>query len=348
MIGFQEFSKLLEQVQWTKSLFDHLFTRDYADIHNDEKLTRAILKAERNNPDATEVYTYLIPENDTKYQLTLVPSMIERVVGSVVTYGIHASSAENLEKLVKLQGKKATQISVFTTDEEGRMASGVWGGGGVYSIVKGNVYAGGSTDIMSLVDKQGRRLVDLGPRSELAFNYDYADLLKSSEYKSMWNDLKTFRMKLVNQLMAKTKDSIPAELYIDRAVNSANIKPNIKRDFIKKYIDGTEKILTKHKKVFASMYIGWARKQSKKWNMVADSYDELVMGNFQIVKVFVDEDYKEDFINWFAKIPDEDRFEDGFVEPTWEDVQKKTGFKFPVEFISSEKAFQLLPKFLKQ
>jgi hypothetical protein len=82
--------------------------------------------------------------------------------------------------------------------------------------------------------------------------------------------------------------------------------------------------------------------------MVADSYDELVMGNFQIVKVFVDEDYKEDFVNWFAKIPDEDRFEDGFVEPTWEDVQKNTGFKFPVEFVSTEKAFQLLPKFLKQ
>ena len=34
------------------------------------------------------------------------------------------------------------------------MTSGVHGGGGVYSILKGNVYAGGSTDIMSIVDKQ--------------------------------------------------------------------------------------------------------------------------------------------------------------------------------------------------
>jgi hypothetical protein len=335
-----------EEVQWTKSLFDHLFTLEYSQIKNEQLLTRAILKAERTNPEVIN-YRYLIPDEDRRYQLSLVPSMIERVVGSVVTYGIHASSAENLEKLIKIQKKKAKQISVYTTDEEGRLASGVWGGGGVYSILRGNVYAGASMDIMSIVDKQGRRLVDLGPDTELAHSYDYKGVMRSPEYKSMWEDLKKFRNSLTKKLLAVGKKSIPVESYVDRAIDTPNVPPNVKRDFIKKYIDGTEKILKKHSKVFASMYINWAKKQSKSWNFVADEYDELVMGNFEIVKVYVDDEYYDEFVNWFAKIPDEDRFEDGFEEPSWDEVQKKAGFPFPVEFISGDMAYRLLPNFLE-
>lgn len=335
-----------EEVQWTKSLFDHLFTLEYSQIKNEQLLTRAILKAERTNPDAVR-YSYLIPEGDRRYQLSLVPSMIERVVGSVVTYGIHASGVDNFEKLIKIQKKKATQISVYTTDEDGRLAKGVWGGGGVYTILKGNVYAGASRDIMSIVDKQGRRLVDLGPDTELAHSYDYKGVMRSPEYKSMWEDLKNFRNSLTKKLLAVGKKTIPPELYIERAIDTKQVPPNVKRDFIKKYIDGTEKILKKHSKVFASMYINWAKKQSKSWNFVVDEYDELVMGNFEIVKVYVDVDYKDEFVNWFAKIPDEDRLDDDFVQPTWDDVKNKTGFSFPVEFIFFEQAYRLLPNFLQ-
>ncbi len=349
MHSFKEYVNLQERVQWTRSLFDHLFTLPYSEI-NDFFLKKAVFAALKgDNPDADKLY-YLIPDDDRRYQLPLVPAMIERVVGSVVTYGIHASSAENLEKLMQIQGKKGKQISAYTTDEEGRLSSGVHAGGGVYSVIKGNVYAGGSTDIMSIVDKQGRRLVDLGPKSELAYAYDYEDLIRSSEYKKMFADLLAFRKSITNKLVLLGKKSIGDEKkYVERAIDTSSplVKSNIKRDYIKKYIDGTEKILMKHKDVFAKMYINWARQQSKSWNSVADSYDELVMGNFQIVKVFVNEDYKDQFIEWFAKIPDDARFEDDFVEPKWEDVKKKVGFKFPVEFISDDESFQLLPKFIK-
>ena len=359
MQGFIEYYRVLhEQVQWTRSLFDHLFTLPYNEVR-DFFLKQEVMNARKTNPEV-ESYDYLISDDDQRFQLPLVPSMIERVVGSVVTYGIHASSPKNLENLIPLQGKKSKQISVFTTDEEERMSSGVWGGGGVYSILKGNVYAGGSTDIMSIVDKQGRRLVDLGPNSDVAYSYDYEDVIKSKEYKNMWKDLQNLRNGLVKKLLALGKRSMSDRYYVNRAIdtNSKLVNGSIKRDYIKKYIDGTEKILLKHKEVFAKIYISWARKQSKSWNMVADSYDEMVMGNFEIVKVFVDNDYKEEFINYFAKIKltDEDKhhrivhgvYPDRIEIPTWEDVQKKVGFKFPVEFIWSHQAYQLLPKFLKK
>jgi hypothetical protein len=359
MQGFKEYCQSLhEEVQWTKSLFDHLFTVKINDIQ-DINLKKKFIDAMHDNTDVAN-YSFLIPDNDKVFQLPLVPALIERVVGSVVTYGIHASSPKNLENLISLQGKKSKQISVFTTDEEERMSSGVWGGGGVYSVLKGNVYAGGSTDIMSIVDKQGRRLVDLGPNSELLYSDDYRKVVKSPEYKNMYKELKTLRNGLTKKLLVLGRKTLQNKQYLDRAIdtNSSLVNGSIKRDYIKKYIDGAEKILMKYKEVFAKMYISWARSQSKSWDMVADSYDEMVMGNFQIVKVFVDMDHKEEFIIHFGKIKltDEDKhnrivfgkYPEGVEIPTWEDVQKKVGFKFPVEFIRSHEAYQLLPKFLEK
>ncbi len=350
MHSFWEYNNnfvLSEKVKWTRSLFDHLFTLPYKEI-NDFFLKKSVFAALKgDNPEADKMY-YLIPDDDFRYQLPLVPAMIERVVGSVVTYGIHASSPENLENLMKLQSKKSKQVSVYTTDEEGRMTSGVHGGGGVYSILKGNVYAGGSTDIMSIVDKQGRRLVDLGPKSELAFAYDYDDVVRSSAYKKMWMDLLTFRKSIINNLVALGKKSIGDEKkYVERAIDTSSplVNGSIKRDFIKKYIDGTEKILKKHKDVFAKMYIGWARKQSSSWNSVAESYDELVMGNFEIVAVYIEDHMEEDFIMHFSGDPDDAYFTiDDYELPSLEEVIRRNNFKFPVKIATD--SHQLLPKII--
>ena len=94
--SFWEYNNnLYEGVKWTRSLFDHLFTLPYSEI-NDFFLKKAVFAALKgDNPNADKMY-YLIPDDDFRYQLPLVPAMIERVVGSVVTYGIHASSPENL------------------------------------------------------------------------------------------------------------------------------------------------------------------------------------------------------------------------------------------------------------
>ena len=235
MQGFIEYYQALhEKVQWTRSLFDHLYTLPYNEVR-DFFLKQEVMKARKTNPEV-ESYDYLIPDDDQRFQLPLVPSMIERVVGSVVTYGIHASSPRNLENLIAIQGKKSKQISVFTTDEEGRMSSGVWGGGGVYSVLKGNVYAGGSTDIMSIVDKQGRRLVDLGPDSDIAYSYDYRDVVKSKEYKNMWKDLQSLRNGLTKKLVALGRKSMGDQYYVNRAIdtNSKLVNGSIKRDYIKK------------------------------------------------------------------------------------------------------------------
>ena len=335
-----------EEVQWTKSLFDHLFVLDHTALGS-HSLARKISQAKKtNNPNAEEL-TYVIPADAEDFLIPLVPSMIERVVGSVVTYGIHASDGGNLENLIKLQGKKTKQISVFTTDEDGELAYGIWGGGGVYSVCKGNVYAGASADLMSVVDKQGRRLINLAPGTDFADNVDYEEIFSSSDFKKLWTDLKKFRGSLVSSLIPIGKKSILPDQYVDQAIDSSKVSGSVKSQYIKKYIDGVEKLLMKHNKVFSRIYISWARKQSKKWNFVAGSYDEMVMGNFEIVKVYVTEQYQEEFIIHFANIPDDEWFEDGFVAPTWDSIKSKVGFKFPVEFITQDNAEQILPRFLK-
>ena len=101
----------------------------------------------------------------------------------------------------------------------------------------------------------------------------------------------------------------------------------------------------KHKDVFAKMYIGWARKQSKSWNSVADSYDELVMGNFEIVAVYLEDYIEEDFIMYFSGDPDDAFFTiDDYELPSLEEVIRRNNFKFPVKIATN--THQLLPKII--
>ena len=80
-------------------------------------------------------------------------------------YGAHVMGIKDIPKLMALQGKKGKQVSAFTTDEYGDLEGGVWTEGGIIAIVKGTAMSSGQGDIMSKVDKQGRRVVDFGPQS---------------------------------------------------------------------------------------------------------------------------------------------------------------------------------------
>ena len=94
-----------------------------------------------------------------------------------------STGTQNVDRLIKMQGKKGKQISVFTTDREGQLADGVWGGGGVVAILRGNAYASSTGDIMSVVDKQGRRVLDIGPSGDLMNLEDNEDFLYGDDYR---------------------------------------------------------------------------------------------------------------------------------------------------------------------
>jgi hypothetical protein len=247
-----------EAPKWTRSLFDHIFIKQQSKY--DKGDDRAYAKGDK------EVF------------IPLVPAMIDKLVGGPTElYGAHSTGPQNLDRLIQMQNKKGKQISVFTTDREGQLSDGVWGGGGVVAILRGNAYASSTGDIMSVVDKQGRRVLDIGPSGDLMNLEDNEDLLYEDEYPNMLKAVRSVLMSITPKIQA----------IIDERGGVDKIEGKEKAEFIKSYIDGLYVAIPKHKKVFSKIMVGWARSQNKNWQEVHGSYDEVVMGNYKIVHIFL-------------------------------------------------------------
>lgn len=272
-----------EEVRWQKSLFDHLFIDT--------------IKIQDFNPDSgyNEVteYPYLIQSNHKKFWTPVVPSMMERMQLHRRMAACHVLGIEKLTKLINLQGKRSRQISVFTSDVEGYIsASGIWGGGGLVAILTGDVNVGAAADIMSVVDKKGQRLIDLGPEPDFQGEFPF-DVYDEPAYNKLWNALVDMRVPILAELKS-TGEEPPVPEQIRRntlgsrmLVDDNSFTGEQKAKAIKQYIDSVEKVISKHRDVFHEMFFAHVERQSTAWEDLIEDYDELVMGNFTIEKLYV-------------------------------------------------------------
>jgi len=275
--------QLNEEVRWQKSLFDHLFI-DTIKIHE-------------FNPDSgyneqTE-YPYLIQSNHKKFWTPVVPAMMDRLQMSRRMAGCHVLGVDKLKQLIAIQGRRQKQISVFTSDVEGYIsASGIWGGGGLVAILTGDVNVGAAADIMSVVDKGGRRLIDLGPEPDFQGEFPF-DIYDEQPYNLLWNALVDMRVPILAELKSTGKEPpVPDQIRRNTLgsrmlVDADSFTGEQKARAIKQYIDGVERVIEKHKQVFQEMFFQHVERQSTAWEDLIEDYDELVMGNFTIEKLYV-------------------------------------------------------------
>ena len=169
------------------------------------------------------------------------------------------------------------------------MEKGIATEGGLVVEMDADVLVSASSDIMSEVDKQGRRWVEM---SWFANAQRYG---VGADFRKVESDLS----KLIEGLVAKhlsfeklntiqqtkhfAKDS---GRYFDIW---GNMKHHLKGDgkilrmVIKDYFDGVEKILKKHEKTMSSIFYGYARSKRQ----TEDSWDEQIVNNIKIKKVHV-------------------------------------------------------------
>ena len=200
----------------------------------------------------------------------------------------HATDLKGLERLKKLEGGKNT-ISAFFSMMARYMEKGIATEGGLVVEMEADVLISASADIMSEVDKQGRRWVEM---SWFANAQRYG---VGADFRKVESDLS----KLIEGLVAKhlsfeklntiqqtkhfAKDS---GRYFDIW---GNMKHHLKGDgkilrmVIKDYFDGVEKILKKHEKTMSSIFYGYARSKRQ----TEDSWDEQIVNNIKIKKVHV-------------------------------------------------------------
>ena len=185
----------------------------------------------------------------------------------------HATDLKGLHKLVRMEGSKKS-ISAFFSMMGKYMGSGVATGGGIVVEMVADVLVSAKDDIMSKVDRKGRRWVTL----------DYFASAARSNYGSI---------DMVEKDIRKLKKDL-VEKYVDRNYGDfleawREMKSHLKYDgkkvaaVIKDYFDGVENVLKKHQKVMSSVMYGYARSKRQTDN----SWDEQIVNNFKIKKIHV-------------------------------------------------------------
>jgi len=190
----------------------------------------------------------------------------------------HATDLKGLHKLVKLEGGKKT-ISAFFSMMGKYMRTGVATEGGIVVEMEADVLVSARDDIMSKVDKTGRRWVTLDFFSSAARNYLGRDrfAMVVKEFLKLKQDLVTKHV---------DKDRYNQNMWKDVW---KEMKDYLKYDgkklavVIKDYFDGVEKILKRHEDLMGSIMLGYARSKRQTDN----SWDEQIVNNFKIKKIHV-------------------------------------------------------------
>jgi len=159
------------------------------------------------------------------------------------------------------------------------MGTGVATEGGLVAEMEADVLVSSRADIMSKVDKTGRRWVTLDFFASAARNY-----LGRDRFAMV---VKEF-LKLKQDLVAKhvDKDRYNQNMWKDVW---KEMKDYLKYDgkkisaVIKDYFDGVEKILKRHEDLMGSIMLGYARSKRQ----TDDSWDEQIVNNFKIKKIHV-------------------------------------------------------------
>jgi len=226
-----------------------------------------------------------LSSNTSDLKIPISGPMFKRIWPDTIRATVfHSTDAEHLAGLKKLEGKKKS-ISAFFSMMSTQMEGGIATDGGVVVEMEADVLISAKDDIMSAVDKGGRRWVEMSwfenaqgrgnpvgfDKVEQGFNTLIKDLVKKHlpkdhfKYPSIlphlevWSDMK-------RQLKAGT----PAGAKKISLV-------------IKDYFDGVEKVIKKNKKVFESIFYGYAKSKRQTDN----AWDEQIVNNIKIKKVHI-------------------------------------------------------------
>ena len=215
-------------------------------------------------------------------QIPMSSTMFKRIWPDTIrTTVFHVLGAAYLGRLKKIEGKKKS-ISAFFKMLGHTLESGVAAEGGVVAEMDADVIVSSPTDVLTSVDKTGRRWAPM--------EFLTGDQWKSPKMKSVFKDLDTLIGTLVKKHLSHLKPKGDMYDYWQ------NMKTHLKDDgkklslVIKDYYDGVEVALKKNSKVMGKALYDYA-KNSK---LTDDAWDEQVVNNIKIKKVHILRDEIDD------------------------------------------------------
>ena len=224
-------------------------------------------------------------DNSSSLKIPISGPMFKRIWPDTIrTTVFHTTDLAGLESLKKLEGGKKS-ISAFFSMMSRYMETGVATGGGIVAEMDADVLISARDDIMSEVDKQGRRWVMMS-----WFEYQTRE---RSKFSKVEKDLNTLIANLVKKHIPKDKE-IQQTKHFGKDSGAAfdiwgNMKKHLKGDgrkiaaVIKDYFDGVEKIIKKNKEVMGDIFYGYAKSK----RMTDNSWDEQIVNNIEITKIHI-------------------------------------------------------------
>ena len=258
--------------------------------------------------------------SSAELKIPMSGTMLKRIWPDTIrTTAFHVFSAEDIYDLKKLEGKKKS-ISAFFHMQTDTIEAGVAAGGGVVAELEGDILVSSDTDIMSEIDKTGRRWIPMlylrGERGEHA-----------SKMRSIEKDLDTLISDLVKKhLNPGFGGALTYSLWRDMKKRLKG-DGKILRVVIKDYFDGVEKIFTKKAKVIGDILYDYA-KTSRKTDY---AWDEQVINNIKIKKIHylpdeLESDEQENvdaFLELYSKIPSKSWDSGAMLQQYTSDITKK-------------------------
>jgi len=221
-------------------------------------------------------------DNSSSLKIPISGPMFKRIWPDTIRATVfHTTDLAGLEQLKKIEGGKKS-ISAFFSMMSRYMETGVATSGDVHVVVEmeADVLVSAKDDIWSIVDKTGRRWVEL--------SWFASATRTGPKFDKVEKDLNTLIKNLVNKHLPKdvTKGEHEYELW-------SNMKSHLKagregggnrlRLVIKDYFDGVEKVLKKNKEVMSNILYGYARGK----RMTDNAWDEQIVNNIKIKTVHV-------------------------------------------------------------
>jgi len=242
-----------------------------------------------------------LSSNTSDLKIPISGPMFKRIWPDTIRATVfHVLNAEYIYDLKKLEGKKKS-ISAFFSMMAKQFEGGIAAGGGVVAELEADVLVSAKDDIMSAVDKTGRRWV------EMSWFENAQGRGNPAGFDKVEKDLNT----LIKDLVKKYLTPILGKNVVAREHEYelwSNMKDHLKAGregggkrlslVIKDYFDGIEKVIKKNKKVFETIFYGYAKSKRQTDN----AWDEQIVNNIKIKKIH------------YIPIKVDDEEEDGNIE----------------------------------
>ena len=224
--------------------------------------------------------------DSSSLKIPISTSMFKRIWPDTIRATVfHVTDHNGLGKIKKIEGGKKS-ISAFFSMMSRYMESGVATSGGAVVEMDADVLISARDDIWSIVDKTGRRWVELSW-------FANAQLGRTGpEFGKVEKDLNTLIKNLVKKHLTPIlgKNAVVREHEYELW---SNMKSHLKagregggnrlRLVIKDYFDGIEKVLKKNKKVMGDIIYGYTKSK----RMTDNAWDEQIVNNIKVKMVHI-------------------------------------------------------------